>query len=229
MQGEDDDIRNDITMRMEDFNVLKKTTSSRLSVYEARIDMLEQLVLEYSQKTTEPTNSFFEQTEATTVESLYSRTTEAPDPTYDELGGNDFSMLGINNPKDLDILVPYSPKKIVHNCLNPPCDQNLLPSYDQSRANSFSYPGNLANDMPRNDEFGRSKRQQQLSPVKTFQGQPSLPPPLQTPRPTRKMHLNPPNKNNLPEPCDCEKLRVGIGLTISRLWKYLFLGENYRA
>ena len=215
-------------MRMEDFNVLKKTTSSRLSVFEARIDMLEQLDLEYSQKATEPTISFFEPTEATTVESLNSRTTEAPDPTYDELGGNDFSMLGINNPTDLDILVPYSPKKIVHNCLNPPCDQNLFTSYDQSRANSFSYPDNLANDMPRNDKFGRSKRQQQLSPVNTFQGQPSLPPPLQTQRLTRKMHLNPPNKNIIQEPCDCEKLRVRIGLTkLSRLLKYPFLDENY--
>lgn len=105
MEGADDDIRHDINMRMEDFNVLRKTTTSRLSVYETRIDMLEQLVLKYATKTTEPSINLFETTTETSPKPP--QTTEMPDPAYDDFGGNDFSMLGISNAKDLDTVPSY--------------------------------------------------------------------------------------------------------------------------
>eukprot|EP00092_Neocalanus_flemingeri_P019571 GFUD01021203.1.p1 GENE.GFUD01021203.1~~GFUD01021203.1.p1 ORF type:complete len:595 (+),score=159.31 GFUD01021203.1:56-1840(+) len=206
MQGEDDDIRNDITMRTEDFNVLKKTTSSRLSVYEARIDMLEQLVLEFSQQSTEVPILEFSSTPSTT-EMFKSFTTEIPEPTYDELGGNDFSMLGITNSEDLDNLEPLNQKQPIPNCKGLNCEKNSLPSYDLP--GGFSYPGGLANEVPQmKDKFGRSKRQQQLSPGQNFQGQLSLPPPLQTPRTSETKIQRPSNQNFLLEACDCEKLRV---------------------
>jgi len=193
MEGADDDIRNDINMRMEDFNVLRKTTSSRLSVYEARIDMLEQLVLEYSQKTTEPPNLFFPATtEAIRTTPRY-LTTEAPDPAYDELGGNDFSMLGITNPKDLDILVASG-----QNCLNPPCDKDLLPSYEESRS-GFG----LLKDMPLSIDLRKGNGL--LSKRNVIGNSDSRPNPTLQPRVPLK---NPTAKNNVPDTCDCEKLRV---------------------
>ena len=173
MEGEDSDIRHDINMRMEDVNVLRKTTTSRLSVYETRIDMLEQLVLKYSTQTTEPTVTLF----PTTTTDATPSTTEAPDQSYDEMGG-DFSMLGISNPQDLDLIEPFNPQP---DCVRPPCDSGVLPSYEQSRTR-------FTEDQPRQESQDFRKETLVSIMMPTKRRSMSLPPPpptFQTPRVTR--------------------------------------------
>jgi len=202
MKGEDDDIRSNIAMRTEDFNVLKKTTSSRLSVYEARINMLEELVLNFSEKSTEVPILEFSATPATTTNRFKTVTTDMVEPDYDDLGGNDFSMLGIRNPNDLDKLQPMNPKQPFPNCINHPCDTNFLPSFDESLDKSFSIPGSiLANDSPQlKDKFGRTKRQNVARPPPQQVGIHQIPPPVGTTSFTE-------NKITSLPACHCEELR----------------------
>ena len=193
MKNADDDIRNDINMRMEDFNVLRKTTTSRLSVYEARIDMLEELVLSYTKKPTEPPLDLF--TELTTEESTTLRTTESSMPEYDDLGGNDFSMLGIDDPKDLDNLKSFNLKSKALDCLQPPCDTLPVLTKDGSPLGTMH--------LPIRKDVGRSKRQHQ-----PFLSSSTFPPPKHTPAQTEEIHERDRNKQNPTTMCDCEKLRV---------------------
>ena len=205
MEGADDDIRHDINMRMEDFNILRKTTTSRLAVYETRIDMLEQLVLKYStQTTTEPTITIFQ----TTTEASTPHTTEVPDPAYDDLGGNDFSMLGINNPNDLDMLLPYQPKQ---DCIRPPCDKNILPPYEQSRSS-------FVQDKPMSDSKYVEKDKIISIPIPNKNnnfGSLNLPPKFQTPKASKNERIS-------PETCECEQIRVRVQVREDKKLKNIF-------
>jgi len=201
LEGADDDIKHDINMRMEDFNILRKTTTSRLAVYETRIDMLEQLVLKYSTQVTEPTIEIFK----TTTEASTTHTTEVPVPAYEDLGGNDFSMLGINNPNDLDLLLPYQPKQ---DCERPPCDKNIVTPYEQSRSS-------FAQDEPMSDSkyVKKDKKMSIQRPASNHFGSLNLPPTFQTPKMSK-------NDNVVPGTCDCEQLTVK-GLELEHEIKFL--------
>ena len=50
MLTEDEAILQNIKMRSEDFNMIRKTTNSRLSVYETRLDTMEQMMFEMDEK-----------------------------------------------------------------------------------------------------------------------------------------------------------------------------------
>ena len=50
MKTEDDAILENVKMRSEDFNIIRKTTNSRLSVYETRLDTMEQMMFEMDEK-----------------------------------------------------------------------------------------------------------------------------------------------------------------------------------
>lgn len=204
MEGADDDIRHDINMRMEDFNILRKTTTSRLAVYETRIDMLEQLVLKYSTQATESTITIFKTTTEASA-STTTHTTEVPDPAYDDLGGNDFSMLGINNPTDLDLLLPYQSNQ---DCVRPPCDKNILPPYEQSRSS-------FVQDKPMSDSkyVNKNKMMPIQRSINNHLGSLNLPPTFQTPKARKTDHV-------VPEPCDCEQMRVK-GLELEHEMKFL--------
>ena len=105
--AEDRQLEQNMLMRFEDFNVLRRTTTSRLAVYEARLDTLERLVLELGrgeETTTETSDREFSES---------SESSETISEEYEELGGRDFSMLGLSSPGELDSL----------DCLIAPCDR----------------------------------------------------------------------------------------------------------
>ena len=134
MAREDNDIRQSIAMRSEDYNMIRKTTNSRLSVYEARLDTLEHLVFEVKQmiqninsptqqyttaapKQETSTNLYKEMLKRVGIKTDISQYEEeqTQNNDYEEFAGNDFSMLGLSNPEDLDTLD--------FQCLFPPCDK----------------------------------------------------------------------------------------------------------
>ena len=105
--AEDRQLEQNMLMRFEDFNVLRRTTTSRLAVYEARLDTLERLVFELGREeetTTETSDREFSES---------SESSETISEEYEELGGRDFSMLGLSSPGELDSL----------DCLIAPCDR----------------------------------------------------------------------------------------------------------
>lgn len=134
MAREDSDIRQSIAMRSEDYNMIRKTTKSRLSVYEARLDTLEHLVFEVKQmiqNINSPTQQYTtaapkQETTTNLYTEMLKRVGKRTDIShyeeeqtqnddYEEFAGNDFSMLGLSNPEDLDTLD--------FQCLFPPCDK----------------------------------------------------------------------------------------------------------
>ena len=106
--AEDRQLEQNMLMRFEDFNVLRRTTTSRLAVYEARLDTLERLVFELGrgeeERTTQTSDREFSES---------SESSETISEEYEELGGRDFSMLGLSSPGELDSL----------DCLIAPCDR----------------------------------------------------------------------------------------------------------
>ena len=108
----DRQIEQNMMMRFEDFNMLRKTTTSRLSVYEARLDTMEQLVFGLGQ--VGPGRVEVEEEEEEEEE------TEIPvrdiSEDYEDLAGRDFSMLGLTTIGDLDSLE--------YECLVPPCESD---------------------------------------------------------------------------------------------------------
>ena len=105
--AEDRQLEQNMLMRFEDFNVLRRTTTSRLAVYEARLDTLERLVFELGREeetTTETSDREFSES---------SESSETISEEYEELGGRDFSMLGLSSPGELDSL----------DCLIAPCER----------------------------------------------------------------------------------------------------------
>ena len=106
--AEDRQLEQNMLMRFEDFNVLRRTTTSRLAVYEARLDTLERLVFELGRGEEETTTQTSDREFSESSES-----SETISEEYEELGGRDFSMLGLSSPGELDSL----------DCLIAPCER----------------------------------------------------------------------------------------------------------
>ena len=128
MRSEDQAIVKSILLKTEDFKMIRKTTSSRLSVYETRLDTLEQLVFEVKELVNQNNQQVSQEVTTTTTEmspfqrffnisnfeNRNSQQLEISDD-YDALAGSDFSMLGLSNPNDLDDLSL--------DCFFPPCPE----------------------------------------------------------------------------------------------------------
>ena len=126
MRSEDQAIVKNILLKTEDFKMIRKTTSSRLSVYETRLDTLEHLVFEIKELVNQKSQQLNQEILTTTTEmspfqrffnksnsvNRNSSQTEISDD-YEALAGTDFSMLGLSNPNDLD--------NLNFDCFLPPC------------------------------------------------------------------------------------------------------------
>ena len=142
MRSEDQAIVKSILLKTEDFKMIRKTTSSRLSVYETRLDTLEHLVFEIKELVNQKNQQLTQEVTTTTTTEMSSfqrffnisnfenRNSHQIDISedYEALAGSDFSMLGLSNPNDLD--------KINLDCLFPPCPDNgkkkiLRPTLDR--------------------------------------------------------------------------------------------------
>ena len=124
MKNEDSRIKQSIELKSEDFSMIRKTTTSRLSVYETRLDTLEQLVFEIkqgglqgrSEKSIEQRTTLKPRTTTTSNPfslhfERYYRTTTArneddgfSEQFQDFAEDGDFSMLGLSSLNDLDNL-----------------------------------------------------------------------------------------------------------------------------
>ena len=122
----DKDILQSIALRSEDYNMIRRTTKSRLSVYETRLDTLEQLLFELKEENEKLhlTNSQNSQLIISTTEapSLYNELlkkmkTSQSSNDYEDFAGKDFSMLGLSDPNQLDVLDETD-------CLFPPCSMH---------------------------------------------------------------------------------------------------------
>ena len=114
MDAGDRQIEQNMMMRFEDFNMLRKTTTSRLSVYEARLDTLEQLVFGLGQAG--PGRVEVEEEEEEEEEEDTEISVRDILEDYEDLAGRDFSMLGLTTIGELDSLE--------YECLVPPCDSD---------------------------------------------------------------------------------------------------------
>ena len=85
-------------------------TDSRLAVYETRLDTLEEMVLDLSQVIPPPPPPPLPPPPPASTQSSPVRTSE----DYEDLGGRDFSMLGLSSPGELD--------RLEYDCLVEPCD-----------------------------------------------------------------------------------------------------------
>ena len=129
LEAEDESLRNAIGGSLEELEMLRKTTSSRQKVSDARMDGLESLVMEVSSR---PQSSAFpnqqlpssnplaggdvqEQfpwigpTDATTT----TRTTTTSTPSTSPTTEPDFSMLGLGSLSELDRLAPWEEEEEV--------------------------------------------------------------------------------------------------------------------
>ena len=125
----DKDILQSIALRSEDYNMIRKTTKSRLSVYETRLDTLEKLLFEFKEENeklhlSNSQNSQNSQliTSTTEAPSLYNKLLKKMKTSqslndYEDFAGKDFSMLGLSDPNQLDVLDETD-------CLFPPCSMH---------------------------------------------------------------------------------------------------------
>ena len=128
IESEDRAREQNMLMRFEDFSMLRQTTTSRLSVYESRLDTLEEMVLDLNQVISPPPPAPSPPPPTTSytpvmvwgppVSSDNSDSSEEPvvSDDYEDLAGRDFSMLGLSSPGELD--------QLEYDCLVPPCDLN---------------------------------------------------------------------------------------------------------
>ena len=120
----DKEILQSIALRSEDYNMIRKTTKSRLTVYEARLDTLEQLLFELKEENEKNNLPSTQLTTSTTrapsfYDDLLKRMKSAPSTNdYEDLAGKDFSMLGLSDPNQLDVLdetdCPFPPCTMQH-------------------------------------------------------------------------------------------------------------------
>ena len=119
----DKDILQSIALRSEDYNMIRKTTKSRLSVYETRLDTLEQLLFELKEENEKLHLSNSQLTTSTTEapsfynELLKKMKTSQSSNDYEDFAGKDFSMLGLSDPNQLDVLDETD-------CPFPPCSMH---------------------------------------------------------------------------------------------------------
>ena len=119
----DKDILQSIALRSEDYNMIRKTTKSRLSVYETRLDTLEQLLFELKEESEKLHLSNSQLTTSTTEapsfynELLKKMKTSQSSNDYEDFAGKDFSMLGLSDPNQLDVLDETD-------CPFPPCSMH---------------------------------------------------------------------------------------------------------
>ena len=119
----DKDILQSIALRSEDYNMIRRTTKSRLSVYETRLDTLEQLLFELKEENEKLHLSNSQLTTSTTEapsfynELLKKMKTSQSSNDYEDFAGKDFSMLGLSNPDQLDVLDETD-------CPFPPCSMH---------------------------------------------------------------------------------------------------------
>lgn len=126
MKTEDDAILENVKMRSEDFNIIRKTTNSRLSVYETRLDTMEQMMFEMDEKVKSQSLLQFSPTSTTKFNLVESSSRNYLEEfnsgrfsisTTTESGSqDDFSLFGLDNLDDLN--------NMDHECLFPPCGQN---------------------------------------------------------------------------------------------------------
>ena len=125
LTSSDKDILQSIAMRSEDYNMIRKTTKSRLSVYEARLDNLEQILFELKEENENLHLSSSQQTTTSTTEapSFYNELLKKMKSSqstndYEDFAGKDFSMLGLSDPNQLDVLdetdCPFPPCSMHH-------------------------------------------------------------------------------------------------------------------
>ena len=110
IESEDRAREQNMLMRFEDLQMLRQTTTSRLAVYETRLDTLEEMVLDLTQVSPPPPSP----PPASTLRPLVPPVVSED---YEDLAGRDFSMLGLSSPGDLDRL-----ERVEYDCLEPPCD-----------------------------------------------------------------------------------------------------------
>lgn len=120
----DKDILQSIAMRSEDYDMIRRTTKSRLSVYEARLDTLEQILFELKEENVKLHLSSSQQTTSTTeAPSFYDKLLKKMKSSqstndYEDFAGKDFSMLGLSDPNQLDVLdetdCPFPPCSMHH-------------------------------------------------------------------------------------------------------------------
>ena len=128
LEGEDESLRNAIGGTLEELEMLRKTTTSRQKVSDARMDGLESLVMEVSSRPQSPAfppqqlpssnplagGDMQEQfpwigpTDATTTMRTTTSTPSTP-PTTEP----DFSMLGLGSLSELDRLAPWEEEQEV--------------------------------------------------------------------------------------------------------------------
>ena len=119
----DKDILQSIALRSEDYNMIRRTTKSRLSVYETRLDTLEQLLFELKEENEKLHLSNSQLTTSTTEapsfynELLKKMKTSQSSNDYEDFAGKDFSMLGLSDPNQLDVLDETD-------CPFPPCSMH---------------------------------------------------------------------------------------------------------
>ena len=110
MISSDKDILRNMALRSEDYDIIRKTTKSRLSVYESRLDNLEQLIFEMKEQAENVPFDDSSQTTSTTQttsfndELLRKMSNSHGSNEYEDFAGKDFSMLGLSDPRDLDDL-----------------------------------------------------------------------------------------------------------------------------
>ena len=127
MEAEDEVLRNTIGGTQEEIEMLRRTTTSRQKVSDARMDGLESLVMEVSSRPQSPdlqhlpsndpqmAGDLQEQfpwigpTDATTTMRTTSTSTPSPPPTTEP----DFSMLGLASLSELDQLAPWEEEQEV--------------------------------------------------------------------------------------------------------------------
>ena len=127
MEAEDESLRNTIGGTQEEIEMLRRTTTSRQKVSDARMDGLESLVMEVSSRPQSPdlqhlpsndpqmAGDLQEQfpwigpTDATTTMRTTSTSTPSPPPTTEP----DFSMLGLASLSELDHLAPWEEEQEV--------------------------------------------------------------------------------------------------------------------
>ena len=130
LEGEDESLRNAIGGTLEELEMLRKTTTSRQKVSDARMDGLESLVMEVSSRPQQSPPAFQPQqlpssnpigggdiqeqfpwigpTDATTTMRTTTSTASTP-PTTEP----DFSMLGLGSLSELDQLAPWEEEQEV--------------------------------------------------------------------------------------------------------------------
>ena len=122
MISSDKDILRNMALRSEDYDMIRKTTKSRLSVYESRLDNLEQLIFEMKEQAENVPFDDSSQTTSTTQttsfndELLRKMSNSHGSNEYEDFAGKDFSMLGLSDPRDLDDL-----NTDLTTCPFPPC------------------------------------------------------------------------------------------------------------